>query len=100
MARGLEMAPEPRLLQICTSFVAWSEWTKLGLVQGYEVPADKITVIPPGVNVHEWRRPKPRVPHGDPVKILLVGGDLERKGGWCSSRPFAHSDTWGSNFTL
>jgi glycosyltransferase involved in cell wall biosynthesis len=61
--------------------VAWSEWTKRGLVQGYGVPADKITVIPPGVNVHEWRRPVPRVPHAGPVKILFVGGDLERKGG-------------------
>jgi glycosyltransferase involved in cell wall biosynthesis len=61
--------------------VAWSEWTKLGLVQGYGVPADKITVIPPGVNVDEWRRPMPRVPHVGPVKILFVGGDLERKGG-------------------
>jgi glycosyltransferase involved in cell wall biosynthesis len=61
--------------------VAWSEWTKLGLVQGYEVPADKITVIPPGVNVQEWRRPVPRLPRADPVKILFVGGDLERKGG-------------------
>ena len=45
------------------------------------MPADKITVIPPGVNVHEWRRPTPRVPHANPVKILFVGGDLERKGG-------------------
>jgi glycosyltransferase involved in cell wall biosynthesis len=61
--------------------VAWSEWTKRGLVQDYEVPADKITVIPPGVNVHEWRRPKPRVPHADPVKVLFVGGNLKRKGG-------------------
>jgi glycosyltransferase involved in cell wall biosynthesis len=61
--------------------VAWSEWTKLGLVRDYEVPAEKITVIPPGVNVHEWRRPTPRVPHANPVKILFVGGDLERKGG-------------------
>jgi len=61
--------------------VAWSEWTKRGLVQGYGVPADKITVIPPGVNVHEWRQPTPRVPHAGPVKILFVGGDLERKGG-------------------
>jgi len=61
--------------------VAWSEWTKLGLVQDYEVPDDKITVIPPGVNVREWRRPMPRVPHADPVRILFVGGDLKRKGG-------------------
>jgi glycosyltransferase involved in cell wall biosynthesis len=61
--------------------VTWSEWTKLGLVQGYGVPADKITVIPPGVNVREWRRPMQRVPHANPVKILFVGGDLKRKGG-------------------
>jgi glycosyltransferase involved in cell wall biosynthesis len=61
--------------------VAWAKWTKLGLVQDYEVPADKITVIPPGVNVQEWRRPTPRMPHADPVKILFVGGDFERKGG-------------------
>jgi glycosyltransferase involved in cell wall biosynthesis len=61
--------------------VAWAEWTKVGLVRDYEVPADKITVIPPGVNVREWRRPTPRGPHNDPVKILFVGGDLERKGG-------------------
>jgi glycosyltransferase involved in cell wall biosynthesis len=61
--------------------VAWSEWTKMGLVQGYGVLADKITVIPPGVNVNEWRRPMRRVPHAAPVKILFVGGDLKRKGG-------------------
>jgi glycosyltransferase involved in cell wall biosynthesis len=61
--------------------VAWAEWTKQGLVRDYEVPADKITVIPPGVNVNEWRRPTPRMPHSDPVKILFVGGNLERKGG-------------------
>lgn len=61
--------------------VAWAEWTKHGLVRDYEVPAEKITVIPPGVNVSEWRRPTPRVLHNDPVKILFVGGDLERKGG-------------------
>jgi glycosyltransferase involved in cell wall biosynthesis len=61
--------------------VAWSEWTKRGLVQGYRVLAEKITVIPPGVNVNEWRRPMPRRPHADPVKILFVGGDLKRKGG-------------------
>jgi glycosyltransferase involved in cell wall biosynthesis len=45
------------------------------------VPADKITVIPPGVNVREWRRPIPRVPHANPVKILFVGGNFARKGG-------------------
>ncbi len=61
--------------------VAWSEWTKQGLIGDYEAPADKITVIPPGVNVCDWKRPAPRVRHDGPVKILFVGADLERKGG-------------------
>lgn len=61
--------------------VAWSEWTKQGLVDAYEVPPEKIAVIPPGVNVSEWRRPMPREPLDRPAKILFVGGDFERKGG-------------------
>jgi glycosyltransferase involved in cell wall biosynthesis len=61
--------------------VAWAEWTKRGLVEGYGVPAEKIEVIPPGVNVTDWRRPSARVPHDGPIKILFVGGNLERKGG-------------------
>jgi glycosyltransferase involved in cell wall biosynthesis len=61
--------------------VAWTAWTKRGLVADYEVPADKITVIPPGVNTDEWRCPTPRVRSQGPVKILFVGGNFERKGG-------------------
>jgi glycosyltransferase involved in cell wall biosynthesis len=61
--------------------VAWTAWTKQGLVRDYEVPADKVTVIPPGVNVRDWLSSDPRQGRTGPVKILFVGGDLERKGG-------------------
>jgi glycosyltransferase involved in cell wall biosynthesis len=61
--------------------VAWGEWTKRGLVDGYQVPANKITVIPPGVNVRDWQRPTPRIRHDGPVRVLFVGANLERKGG-------------------
>jgi glycosyltransferase involved in cell wall biosynthesis len=61
--------------------VAWGAWTKRGLVDAYEVPDDKVVVIPPGVNTREWQRPVPRVAHSEPVKILFVGGNLDRKGG-------------------
>lgn len=62
--------------------VAWSEWAKDGLVSEYDVPADRITVIPPGVNVFDWQRQQPRTAVSTaPVKILFVGGDLARKGG-------------------
>ncbi|HEU5015531.1 MAG TPA: glycosyltransferase family 4 protein [Roseiflexaceae bacterium] len=61
--------------------VTWSHWAKRGLVDAYEVPADKITVIPPGVEVEAWANPDPRRVHDGPVKILFIGGDLRRKGG-------------------
>ena len=61
--------------------VTWSEWAKQGLVADYEVPPDKVVVIPPGVNPGDWRCPVPRDRHHRPVKILFVGGEFERKGG-------------------
>jgi glycosyltransferase involved in cell wall biosynthesis len=60
--------------------VTWSEWAKQGLVEEYEVPADKVTVISPGVNPGFWALSQPRET-ARPVKILFVGGNLERKGG-------------------
>jgi len=61
--------------------VTWSEWAKQGLVDEYEVPAEKVTVIPPGVNPEQWARQGARPLQGEAVKILFVGGNLERKGG-------------------
>ena len=61
--------------------VAWSEWAKHSLVNDYQVPAEKVIVIPPGVNAADWICPTPRQLHDRPVKILFVGADLERKGG-------------------
>ena len=61
--------------------VTWSSWARQGLIDEYEVPREKVTVIPPGVIIADWRTPEPRRLHGGPVRILFVGGDLERKGG-------------------
>jgi glycosyltransferase involved in cell wall biosynthesis len=86
---GLKWQANVRCFQKAHQIVAWSAWTKAGLVQEYGVPADKIVVIPPGVNSHIWTRPTPRSISGTPsdeqtnetIKILFVGGDLQRKGG-------------------
>lgn len=74
-----------RCFQQAHKIVAWSQWTKTGLIDEYGVPAEKIVVIPPGVNSREWTRTTPRAQteteENGPVKILFVGGDLQRKGG-------------------
>jgi glycosyltransferase involved in cell wall biosynthesis len=61
--------------------VSWSEWSKASLIADYAVPAAKVTVVAPGVDIAKWSRPSAPPRHGSPVKILFVGGDLERKGG-------------------
>lgn len=61
--------------------VTWSEWTKQGLVDEYDVHPDKISVIPPGVDLHAWAPSEPTSNKIGPVRILFVGGDIERKGG-------------------
>jgi glycosyltransferase involved in cell wall biosynthesis/GT2 family glycosyltransferase len=66
------------------AIVAWAEWTKQGLVDRYEVAADKVHVIPPGVDYARWSaygRDHEPAPDGGPLRVLFVGGDLERKGG-------------------
>jgi glycosyltransferase involved in cell wall biosynthesis len=62
--------------------VTWAEWTKRGLVEQYDVPPDKITVIPPGVDSRKWVARTDRAEADNTrVRVLFVGGDLARKGG-------------------
>jgi len=62
--------------------VTWSEWAKASLVADYQVPADKVTVIPPGIDTKNWdftQHTKDSRP--GQTKLLFVGGDFPRKGG-------------------
>jgi glycosyltransferase involved in cell wall biosynthesis len=58
----------------------WSNWAKRSFVNDYDVPADKVVVIPPGINLQFWK-PAPFTPSGAKKRILFVGGDFRRKGG-------------------
>lgn len=67
--------------------VPWSNWAKSSLLDDYGVPEEKITVIPPGVDVEQWVPPSDgtregRLEAGSRLPgVLFVGGDFERKGG-------------------
>jgi len=70
-----------RAFESARHLVAWSAWARDGLAEGYGVDRARVTVIPPGVHTREWARLEPRRPHEGPLRVLFVGGDLERKGG-------------------
>jgi glycosyltransferase involved in cell wall biosynthesis len=61
--------------------VVWHEWGKASLVQDYGAPAEKVSVIPPGVDLELWNFPRPAERSSGPVRLLFVGGDFSRKGG-------------------
>jgi len=60
--------------------VTWSEWARDGVIDGYGVAPERVSVVPPGVTPSLWSRtgPEPATP---PIRILFVGADLRRKGG-------------------
>ena len=70
-----------RCFRLARRLVTWSEWTRQGLVDEYAVPAEKTTVIPPGVDTQAFGPPTCGAKPEGPLKILFVGGDYERKGG-------------------
>jgi len=76
-----------RALSAAQAIVTWSEWAKEGLIDEFGIAADKITVIPPGIDAERWDFSRERsVREGipgvtRPVKALFVGGDFLRKGG-------------------
>ena len=59
----------------------WNEWVARSLRDDYCVPAEKVTVVSPGVDQRLFR-PDPAARPGDGVvRLLFVGGDFARKGG-------------------
>lgn len=61
------------------ALVTWCGWARDSLVRDYAIPADRITVIHPGVDTGLFRPAAERRP--GPVRVLFVGADFERKGG-------------------
>jgi glycosyltransferase involved in cell wall biosynthesis len=63
--------------------VAWSDWARASLIDDYGVDSHKISVLAPGAAQAYFDIGARRLPHApiEPVRILFVGGDFDRKGG-------------------
>lgn len=70
-----------RTFQRARHLVVWHKWGKQSLVDDYGAPADKVSVIPPGIDLEKWNFPRDGVAKSGPVRLLFVGGDFKRKGG-------------------
>jgi glycosyltransferase involved in cell wall biosynthesis len=61
---------------------AWSRWARDSAIADYGVPAERVVVNPPGVDLAQWHPNDARTrPRTGPARVLFVGGDFRRKGG-------------------
>lgn len=74
-----KMVVNRRSYAAAAGLVTWSRWAAESLREDYAVPDHKIRVIPPGVDLDIFM-PADHGAHAR-VRLLFVGGDLERKGG-------------------
>jgi len=87
---ALKTALNRRSLHAARALVVWCDWARRSLIDDYGIDASRITVISPGVDFKVWPHPstRPGKQAGQPVRILFVGGDFERKGGEVLLRAF------------
>lgn len=60
----------------------YSPWVQESLINDYNVPASKVSVVSPGVDIDLWKMDRSSVPDKSGMDVLFVGTDFERKGGW------------------
>ncbi len=78
---ALKMRLYGRAYAAARHLVAFSEWNRASLLDDFGVPADKVSVLRPGLDLTLFR-PDPSARRGDGVtRLLFVGGDFIRKGG-------------------
>jgi glycosyltransferase involved in cell wall biosynthesis len=83
-ARGLRKAlMDARVRILRTSiafFTPWSQWAARGLLDE-GVPAERLAVMPPGVDLDLWKPADRERRRTGPLRVLFVGGNFARKGG-------------------
>jgi glycosyltransferase involved in cell wall biosynthesis len=80
----LTLAPltssERALFHAATKLFPWSDGVANSLQRDYQEPAEKITALPPSLELTQLPF-KPRTTLGGKPRLLFIGGDFQRKGG-------------------
>jgi len=78
---ALKAALNRHVFRAARHLVTWNHWARNSLIKDYGIEPEKITAISPGVDLGRWRFDRFPRPKQEPVRLLFVGGDFQRKGG-------------------
>ena len=71
---------ERQALEAAAHIVTFSEWARRSVIHEHGIPGQKVTAILPGTRLETFDPPNYTV--RELPRILFVGGDFKRKGGW------------------
>jgi hypothetical protein len=71
-----------KIFDSAAGFVVWSHWVKQSLEQDYGIDPDKVKVIYPGIPLDLYTPTIKKVKKDEPLRLLFIGGDFQRKGGY------------------
>lgn len=71
---------ERRIFEAAAHLVTWSDWARRSVVEDYGIAPEKVTTIPPGVRF--WEIAPVEIEARPMRRILFIGSDFSRKGGW------------------
>lgn len=71
---------ERKVLEAAAHIVTFSEWARQSVIHEHGLPEQKVTAILPGTRLETFDPPNYAV--RELPRILFVGGDFQRKGGW------------------
>ncbi len=78
---GWKRRATARIYRHASAFFPWNEWVGASLASDWGVPTDRIFPVSPGVDTRLFAPAGDTRDPRDPVRILFVGGDFQRKGG-------------------
>jgi len=79
-AQRPNIAMERNVFHAAAHIVTWSEWARRSVIAEHGIGEDKVTAIFPGARLDTFA--DPLFASHDRLRILFVGGDFTRKGGW------------------
>lgn len=78
---GWKRRATARIYRHASAFLPWNAWVGASLADDWGVPTDRIVPVSPGVDTRLFVPSNEQSDPRDPVRILFVGGDFQRKGG-------------------
>lgn len=77
---GPDMEREAKLLRAAARVWPMSAWARTSVIEDCGVAPERVSVMPPSLDLSRFPKPGRREPGDGPARIIFIGNDIRRKG--------------------